>query len=67
MSDCSECQYHPVNVRYTGGTQPTDVQQLRAEIAALIKWYDIPRELAIEQRTVNRAQLLEKLRQLSAV
>jgi hypothetical protein len=45
----------------------TDVQQLKAEIAALIEWYDIPKELAIEQRTVNRAQLLEKLRQLSAV
>ena len=43
------------------------LQQLKAEIAALIDWYDIPRELAIEQRTVNRAQLLERLRQLSAV
>ena len=49
------------------GAQTNSLQQLKAEIAALIDWYDIPRELAIEQRTVNRAQLLERLRQLSAV
>lgn len=41
-------------------------KKLKAEIVALIEWYDIPEELAIEQRAVNRVQLLEKLRQLLA-
>ena len=27
MSNCAECQYHPVNEKWTGGTQPTDNQQ----------------------------------------
>jgi hypothetical protein len=35
MSDCSECQHHPANQLHTCSTQPTDVQQLKAEIAAL--------------------------------
>ena len=43
----------------------TDVQQLKAEIAAMIDWYDAP--LGYGGNTVNRTQLLDKLRQLLAV
>jgi hypothetical protein len=42
-----------------------NIQQLKAEIAAMIDWYDAP--MGIGGNTVNRTQLLAKLRQLSAV
>ena len=81
MYNVTEYQYQQLKNYYPNcsvvaeiGRQPlkeespnTDVQQLKAEIATLIEWYDIPIELAIEQRTVNRSQLLENLRQLSAI
>lgn len=71
IANTGECFLH-----FHGGRPPCgmvaeenfhSLQQLKDGIAALIEWYDIPKELAIEQRTVNRAQLLEKLRQLSTV
>jgi len=44
MSDCSECQYHPINQRSTGGTQRTDVQQLKQSIRGVCESVD-PHEL----------------------
>ena len=41
------------------------LQQLQAKIADLIEWYDIPISMGL--RAVNRAQLVAKLQQLSAV
>jgi hypothetical protein len=65
MIECATGSY--VKFEEAVEASSNSLQQLKAEIAALIEWYDIPRELAIEQRTVNRAQLLENLRQLSSV
>jgi hypothetical protein len=30
--ECTFCKYHPSNAAQTGGTQPTDVQQLKPKM-----------------------------------
>lgn len=64
---CDKCKcFNRCDEQYGEGVPPcADLQQLQAKIAALIQWYDVP--INSSSRTVNRAQLLEKLRQLSAV
>lgn len=62
--ECVFCKYHPSNTAKTGGTQPTDVQQLKAEIAYIIKDY-ITDDNRISLTKIS--VMLHKLRQLSAV
>jgi hypothetical protein len=69
-----EEQSHPdLHYPHSGSSWPAqpqrassaiDVRQLKAEIAAIINWYDAP--LGIGGNTVNRIQLLVKLRKLYA-
>ena len=62
--ECVFCQYHPSNAAKTSGTQPTDAQQLKAEIAALAN------ELSARCSTRKYTRLgdiIERMRQLSAV
>lgn len=49
----------------TCGTQPTDVQQLKAEIAALISKFSVPKGVKIVPPSLE--YLINELRQLSAV
>jgi hypothetical protein len=48
----------------TGGTQPTDTQQLKAEIAALAN--EIERRTK-DQVSISPSMVVDRLRQLSAV
>ena len=63
---CARC-FHSSCGRTAGntvGTQPTDVQKLKAEIAALIP--ELRAAYGIES-TINFENCLEQMRQLSAV
>jgi hypothetical protein len=64
-SACVFCKYHPMNATKTICTQPTDVQQLKAEIAALLSKYDVPDGVKIVPPSLG--YLINELRQLSAV
>jgi hypothetical protein len=63
--ECMACSSHPMNAANSaGGTQPTDVQQLKAEIRSLLARYDCFR---INDGEKAPGWLLHELRELSAV
>lgn len=63
--ECVFCQYHPSNAAgNTVGTQPTDVQQLKAKIASVVSEMEFCQPSLYP---VYWSEYVNKLRQLSAV